>query len=73
MVNSRHASERAERSFLPKIERDEKGSAMRTIESGRILVQAKSAKLKALRLEREATIALPPPKAHKTPRAKKAA
>ncbi|MCB8840525.1 hypothetical protein [Aurantimonas sp. VKM B-3413] len=73
MVKSRIARERAERSFLPKIEQDEKGSAMRTIESGRILIQAKSAKLKALRLERDATITLPAAKARKRTRTAKAA
>ncbi|NDW04019.1 hypothetical protein [Jiella pacifica] len=62
MINSRMTRERAESNFHPKSERSEKGSAVRTIQASRLLVQAKSAKLKELRLARDATIIVAPAK-----------
>ena len=60
MLNSRIARERAESHFLPPVERDEKGTAMRIVAEGVLSVREKSDRLRALRLEREATICLTP-------------
>jgi hypothetical protein len=65
--------ERAESNFQPKSQRSDKGSAVRTIESSRLLVQAKSAKLKELRLARDATIVVAPVKPAKSRRTKQGA
>ena len=73
MINSRMTRERAEGSFQPKGERSDKGSALRTIEASRVLVQAKSAKLKELRLARDATIVVAPDKPGKSRRTKRGA
>ena len=73
MINSRMARERAEREFLSPAEREDINSESRTLETGRLDVQAKTAKLKALRLAHEAKLALEPAKPKKAPvRRKKA-
>ena len=70
MTNSRMMRERAESNFHPKSERSEKVSAVRTLEASRVLVQAKSAKLREIRLARDATIVVAPVKPGKSRRTK---
>ena len=62
MLNSRIARERAERQFLPPVERNEKGSAMGMIAADAETVRAKTLYLRELRLARDATVPAPPVK-----------
>ena len=73
MQNSKTVRDSAERHFYPQTDRDEKGSAMRTIAAQSTATQAKSARLRALRLAQEATIVVEPVKKKRASRAKTAA
>ncbi len=72
MDNSTRLQAQAERHFQPTDNRSEKGSAMRTIAAQNAATQDKSARLKALRLARDAVVVTEPPKPKRSARGKKA-
>lgn len=62
MQNATRLRESAERHFLPQHDRDEKGSAMATIQADADANRVKTDRLRALRLARDATIVVAPMK-----------
>ena len=73
MDSSTQSRTQAERHFRPNNNRPEKGTAMETIAAQHAATQDKTARLRALRLAREATIVVAPEKKRRAVRTKGAA